>query len=68
MSKMGAFVLECQTLAEDYYNEPEEVIVEAVNKTFGKEPKWQRDYAVETVLGYVKEIEGDMNNVWGSPF
>jgi hypothetical protein len=57
MSKLGNFVLECQTIAQDYYNEPKEVVAAEVKKTF---PASDFDYALETVEMYIKEIYDDM--------
>jgi len=63
MSKIGAFVLECQTLAEDTYNMPIEKAEVEIRKYFKAEPQWKQDYAVETTLGYVKEIHEDFNSI-----
>ena len=62
MSKMGEFVLECQTIAQDYFNEPKENVVAEVKKSF---PASQFDYALETVEMYIQEIHDDMEAVWG---
>ena len=63
MSKIGNFVLECQTIAQDYYNESKETVVAEVKKTF---PASDFDYALETVEMYIQEIHDDMEAVWGS--
>ena len=56
MSKMGAFVLECQTIAQDCYNESREDVIAEVEKTFVNADKFQVSYAKEVTLDYWEEI------------
>jgi hypothetical protein len=60
MSKMGAFVLECQTIAQDCYNESREDVIAEVEKTFVNADKFQVSYAKEVTLEYWEEIQSDM--------
>lgn len=60
MSKMGALVLECQTIAENNYNEPKEQVIAEVEKTFVGDNEFQQSYAKEVALEYWEEIQSDM--------
>ena len=59
MSKMGELVLECQTIAENNYNESKEQVIAEVEKTFVGDNKFQQSYAKEIAVGYWEEIQSD---------
>ena len=59
MSKMGELVLECQTIAENNYNESKEQVIAEVEKIFVGDIKFQQSYAKEIAVGYWEEIQSD---------
>lgn len=63
MSKIGALVLECQTIAENNYNEPKEQVIAEVEKTFVGDNKFQQSYAKEIAVGYWEEIQSDFRSL-----
>jgi demethoxyubiquinone hydroxylase (CLK1/Coq7/Cat5 family) len=61
MSKMGAFILDVQTVVCDHYNEPLSTVEEQVRKVFANEPEWKQNYAIETAKAQYDEIMSDFD-------
>lgn len=59
MSKIGAIVLEAQTIAQDCWNESKSELVKVVQERNANEPKWKQDYILENAEEYWEEIQSD---------